>query len=94
MILFDIIILKLLCLQLSVLAGDFLLSRACVALAALGNTEVNTCTFSSAFNYAMVLYEGNALLCLAPAFVLDRSMSLLFSSKSSMIPVSFSTLFV
>jgi hypothetical protein len=27
--------------QLSVLAGDFLLSRACVALAALGNTEVH-----------------------------------------------------
>ena len=28
--------------QLSVLAGDFLLSRACVALAALGNTEVHS----------------------------------------------------
>jgi geranylgeranyl pyrophosphate synthase len=30
------------CLQVSVLAGDFLLSRACGALAALGNYEVNT----------------------------------------------------
>jgi len=39
---FDISIPHLFCLQLSVLAGDFLLSRACVALAALGNTEVNT----------------------------------------------------
>jgi hypothetical protein len=39
--LFDSSIHRMFCLQLSVLAGDFLLSRACVALAALGNTEVN-----------------------------------------------------
>uniref|UniRef100_A0A453SWT5 Uncharacterized protein n=1 Tax=Aegilops tauschii subsp. strangulata TaxID=200361 RepID=A0A453SWT5_AEGTS len=34
------VFMELFCVQLSVLAGDFLLSRACVALAALGNTEV------------------------------------------------------
>ena len=32
--------------QLAVLAGDFLLSRACVALASLKNTEVYCTTFA------------------------------------------------
>ena len=41
--------------QVAVLAGDFLLSRACVALASLKNTEVNVELFfevmSRAFSY-------------------------------------------
>ncbi|CAI0544842.1 unnamed protein product [Linum tenue] len=48
--------------KVSVLAGDFLLSRACVALASLGNPEVSLCSLCSMEYYMQKTYYKTASL--------------------------------